>query len=87
MSLYETFKLVLEPQANVTLAKPELRAGGSAKQGDAEALDERQLVFAVKVTPSQTGTYTINGSFKFAVCNDTQCLPKKEPIAIQIAAK
>jgi hypothetical protein len=80
-------KLVLEQQANVTLAKPELRAGGSAKQGDAEALDERQLVFAVKVTPSQSGTYTINGSFKFAVCNDTQCLPKKEPIAIQIAAK
>jgi hypothetical protein len=80
-------KLQLDPTTNVTLAKTELKAGGQAKQGDAEALDERQLVFAVKLTPTQSGNYTINGSFKFAVCTDTQCLPKKEPIAIQIAAK
>jgi hypothetical protein len=80
-------KLVLDQNANVSFAKAELKAGGQAKQGDAEALDERQLVFAVKLTPSQSGNYTVNGSFKFAVCNETQCLPKKEPIAIQIAAK
>jgi hypothetical protein len=80
-------KLQLDAPQNVTLAKTELKAGGPAKQGDAEALDERQLVFAVKLTPTQSGNYTINGSFKFAVCTDTQCLPKKEPIAIQIAAK
>jgi hypothetical protein len=80
-------KLQLDPTTNVMLPKRELHAGGSAKQGDAEALDERQLVFAVKLTPTQSGNYTINGSFKFAVCTETQCLPKKEPIAIQIAAK
>jgi hypothetical protein len=74
-------KLVLEPPANVTLEKTEL------KKADAEALDERQLVFAVKLTAAQSGNYTINGSFKFAVCTEKQCLPKKEPIAIQVATK
>ncbi len=80
-------KLVLDPTTNVTIEKAELKAGGSMAKGDADALDERQLVFAVKLTPAQSGNYTINGSFKFAVCTDKQCLPKKEPIAIQIAAK
>ena len=82
-------KLVLDPTANVTFAKSELHAGGMKKDvGDAEALDERQLVFAVKLTPSQSGTYTINGTFKFAVCKGEQsCYPKKERIAIQVAAK
>nr|HEX4317513.1 hypothetical protein [Kofleriaceae bacterium] len=80
-------KLILDDAPNVTFAKKELKAGGSAKQGDADALDARQLAFSVKLTPTQSGNYTINGTFKFAVCTATQCLPKKEPIAIQIAAK
>ena len=81
-------KLTLDPPANVKLEKSELTAGGHDKvKGDAEALDETQLVLAVKLTPAQSGSYTINGSFKFAVCDKDQCLAKKEPIAIQIAAK
>jgi len=84
-------KLVLDaPPAGVTLAKQELKAGGASKaKGDADVFDDKQLAFVVKLTPAQSGTYTINGSFKFAVCDraGTQCLPKKEPIAIQIAAK
>lgn len=74
-------KLVLDDQANVTLPKKEL------KKADADAFDERQLVFSVKLTPTQSGNYTVSGIFKFAVCTAQQCLPKKEPIAIQIAAK
>jgi hypothetical protein len=81
-------KLTLDPPANVKLDKQELTAGGHDKaKGDAEALDETQLVLAIKMTPAQSGSYTINGTFKFAVCDKDQCLAKKEPIAIQIAAK
>lgn len=81
-------KLALDPPANVTLAKKELNAGGRTKdKGDAEALDEQQLVLAVKLTAAQAGSYTINGSFKFAVCDKDQCLQKKEPITITVAAK
>jgi hypothetical protein len=81
-------KLTLTSPAGVTLAKAELVAGGHDKaKGDADALDEKQLVFAVKLTPAASGSFTINGSFKFAVCDQAQCLPKRETIAIAVAAK
>jgi hypothetical protein len=81
-------KLTLETPAGVKLAKTEFKAGGHDKgRGDAEALDESQLVLAVKMTADKSGSYTINGSFKFAVCDKDQCLAKKEPIAIAVAAK
>jgi hypothetical protein len=81
-------KLTLEPPADITLAKAELKAGGQAKaQGDAEKFEEKQLAFAVKLTPTKSGSHTINGTFKFAVCDKDACLAKKETIAIQLAAK
>jgi hypothetical protein len=83
-------KLTLETTSGVTIAKAELKAGGHDKaKGDADVFDEQQLVFAVKLTPAASGSYTINGSFKFAVCDKagSTCLAKKEPIAIQVAAK
>jgi hypothetical protein len=81
-------KLKLDALDGVTIAKPEQRAGGQSKdKGDAEAFEEKKLAFAVKLVPAASGSYTINGSFKFAVCDKDQCLAKKEPIAIQVAAK
>jgi hypothetical protein len=81
-------KLTLQPPPEVTLAKAELTAGGEAKsQGDAEKFEEKKLAFAVKLTPTKSGTHTINGMFKFAVCDKDACLAKREPIAIQLAAK
>jgi hypothetical protein len=81
-------KLTLTSPQGVTLAKAELVAGGHDKaKGDADDFDEKQLAFAVKLTAAATGSYTINGSFKFAVCDASQCLPKKETIAITVAAK
>jgi len=81
-------KLTLETPAGVKLDKTEFKAGGhDGAKGDAEALDEHQLVLAVKMTADKSGSYTINGSFKFAVCDKDQCLAKKEPIAIAVAAK
>src|SRR5262245_13335301 len=62
-------KLTLTPPTGVTLAKDQFVAGGRDKaKGDADALDEKQLAFAVKLTPASSGNYTINGKFKFAVC-------------------
>ncbi|HEX3764397.1 MAG TPA: hypothetical protein VHW23_37135 [Kofleriaceae bacterium] len=81
-------KLTLTPPSGVTLAKTDFAAGGHDKgKGDADALDEQNLAFAVKLTPSAGGSYTVNGKFKFAVCDANQCLPKKETIAITLAAK
>jgi hypothetical protein len=81
-------KLTLEPPAGVTLAKAELTAGGRDKaQGDATALSEHGLAFAVKATPEKPGDYQIKGTFKFGVCDKDSCHPKKQPITITVAAK
>lgn len=83
-------KLTLESPQGVTLAKAELKAGGQNKEkGDADVFDESKLTFTVKLTPAAAGQHTIKGSFKFAVCDKagSTCLAKKEPIAIQVAAK
>lgn len=80
--------LTLASTEGVTLAKSDFTAGGHDKgKGDADALDEQSLAFAVKLTPSASGSYTVAGKFKFAVCDANQCLPKKETIAIKVAAK
>jgi len=81
-------KLTLASPTGVTLAKSEFAAGGHDKSvGDAAALDEQKLTFQVALTASASGSYTVNGKFKFAVCDANQCLPKKENIAITLAAK
>lgn len=81
-------KLILTPPSGVTLAKTDFAAGGHDKgKGDADALDEQNLAFAVKLTPAAGGNYTVSGKFKFAVCDANQCLPKKENISITLAAK
>ena len=83
-------KLTLENADGVTIAKAELKAGGQDKaKGDAEVFEESKLVFGVKLTPAKSGSYTINGTFKFAVCDKagSTCLAKKEPVAIQVAAQ
>jgi hypothetical protein len=81
-------KLTLTSPQGVTLAKAEFTAGGhDSGKGDADALDEKQLAFAVKLTPAASGSFTINGTFRFAVCDKDQCLPKRETIVIAVAAK
>jgi len=82
-------KLTLEPPTGVKLAKTELTAGGMDKaQGDATTFSEQALAFAVKATCDKSGTYDIKGTLKFAVCtnNNTQCLPKKQPVTVTVAA-
>lgn len=80
-------KLTLVSPAGVTLAKAQLTAGGHDQvKGDADAFEDKQLAFTVKLTPT-SGNHTINGTFKFAVCDKDTCLAKKEQISIVVAAK
>jgi hypothetical protein len=80
-------KLTLTPPAGVTLAKAEMKAGGADEsKGDADAFEDKQLAFSVKLTP-QPGNHTISGTFKFAVCDKDVCLAKKEQIELVVAAK
>jgi hypothetical protein len=74
-------KLTLEPTAGVTLGK------SSLVLADAEKFDDHQLVFAVKATPVASGSYTVNGKIKFAVCTDATCDPKKRNVAFAVTAK
>lgn len=81
-------KLTLDATAGVTLAKAEFKAGGMDKsKGDADVFEEQSLELGIKLTAAKSGSYTINGTFKFAVCDKDSCRPKKEAIAIQVAAK
>lgn len=80
-------KLELQQPSGVTLPKALFVAGGDKGKGDADAFDEKQLAFAIKLTPAQAGNFTVSGTIKFAVCDKDSCLPKKEPVSIAFAAK
>ena len=81
-------KLTLESPEGVTIAKAKLTAGGAEQaKGDADAFEDKQLAFTVKLTPSKSGNHTVNGTFKFAVCDKDTCLAKKEQISIALAAQ
>lgn len=81
-------KLTLTAPDGVTLSKTEWKMGGPSKdKGDADVFEEQQLLLGIKLTAAKSGSYTINGTFKFAVCDKDSCRPKKETIAIQVAAK
>jgi hypothetical protein len=73
-------KLSLELPAGVTAAKPVL------EPADAEAFDDNQLAFAVKLTAASAGDYSIPGMLKFAVCTESTCNPKKHAIALALTA-
>ncbi len=64
----------------VTIEKTDL------KRGDAE-LSERALAFRVSATPAKKGRYTIPAILKTSVCDDTQCMVKKEKLSIVVVAK
>lgn len=80
-------KLSLTPPEGVKLAKVELTAGGRDKSlGDATALTEQRLGFSIAATAEKAGAYEITGTFKFGICDKDSCHPKRQPIAISIAA-
>ena len=61
--------------------------GGALEDRDAEAFDDNQLAFAVKLTAASAGDYSIPGTLKFAVCTESTCNPKKHAIALALKAQ
>jgi len=74
-------KLVIQPVDGVTIAKPQ------QVLTDAATFNDHELAFDVRVTPAKAGTYKVSGMFKFAVCTDVTCDPKKQAIAFNVTAK
>jgi hypothetical protein len=81
MNLEYPTKLQVTAPAGVAVAKPKLG------KDDAVKLDEQNCEFAVKYTPSEAGDKTFTGEIKFAVCQDTACVPKTETLEFQVAVK
>ena len=71
-------KLTLTSPEGVTLAKAELVAGGHDKaKGDADSLDEKQLVFAVKLTRCRRRQLHDQRQLPVRGVRPRQCLPKR----------
>jgi len=86
MSVDYPISLKLEAPAGVKLTKSDF-SSGKGEKGDADTFGEKGLAFTVKATADKAGEYTINGVFKFGVCDDQSCHPKRQPITITVAAK
>lgn len=70
--------LVLEPPAGVTVAKPKLAAT------DAEKFDLHELSYSVALSAAAPGEYKVPGTFRFAVCDDSACYPKKRAVELTL---
>lgn len=81
MNLDYPTKLTVEPPAGVDVPKPKLA------KDDAVKLDDHGCEFAVGFTPSEAGEKTFTGEFKFAVCQDTACVPKTEKLEFKVAVQ
>jgi hypothetical protein len=74
-------KLRLDAPDGVTLEK------GTQRKDDAVRFDKDGAEFAVGFTAAAAGKKTITGEFKFAVCTDTNCVPKVEAISFDVDVK
>ena len=52
---------------------------------DAEKFAEKELTFAIKFTPQSSGEKSFAADFRFAVCTDATCDPKREQLAWVVA--
>lgn len=74
-------KLIIDPPAGVTVAKPTL------KKADAETFNDDLAAFKVSFTSTDAGEKAFSGKFKFAVCTDTTCDPMTEQLAFKVTVK
>lgn len=74
-------KLVVTPPDGVKVAKAELH------KEDAASFTESKIVFDVKLTADKAGSFKVPATFKFAVCTESSCDPKKKEIAFDVAAQ
>ncbi|MCA9674083.1 MAG: hypothetical protein KC464_03495, partial [Myxococcales bacterium] len=74
-------KLELTPPAEVQVAKAKLGLG------DVAEIDKQHMVLAFDAVPGAAGSHTIAGKFKFAVCQEEACHPRKVEMQFVVAAK
>lgn len=81
--LNDEFPTVLDvkPPAGVTVVKAKQTREDAAKWGPLEA------VFEVKGTPAAAGEHRFEATFRFAVCTETTCDPKKTSLAWNVNVK
>jgi hypothetical protein len=72
-------KLTIVPPAGVKVKKPEQTVA------DAVAFAEKAAHWSVDFQADSAGGKDFTGTFKFAVCTDTSCDPKKEQLAFNVA--
>lgn len=68
-------KLEVQAPAGVQVAKAEQRVS------DAERFDDGGATFAIKFKAGEAGAKSFQAKFKFAVCTDATCDPKKQELA------
>lgn len=68
-------KLEVQAPAGVQVAKAEQRVA------DAERFDDGGATFAIKFKAGEAGAKSFQAKFKFAVCTDATCDPKKQELA------
>ncbi len=73
--------LKLTETEGVTLAKKALT------KDDLTAFDKKHLVIEFKATANAAGSYTVPGKYKFAVCQEEACLPRRLDMWFVLAAK
>ena len=74
-------RLKVQAPEGVSLAKEQ------QSLSDAEKFADKELTFAIRFTPASTGKKSFNADFRFAVCTDATCDPKKEKLAWAIDVK
>lgn len=74
-------KLKVIPPAGVTLAK------GTQKVKDAKTFNDAGAEFAFEFKADSAGDKAFKGEFKFAVCTETTCDPKKQVVAWKTSVK
>ena len=73
--------LTLTPPAGVTLPKTSLVVA------DAERFDTKELTFAVTMSAAAPGAYKVPGTFRFAVCDEGACYPKKRAVELTLTVQ
>lgn len=74
-------RLKVTPPEGVSVAKD------SQVLADAEKFADKELTFAIKFTPSSAGEKSFAADFRFAVCTDATCDPKREKLAWVVAVE
>ena len=54
---------------------------------DAEKFDTKELTFAVGMSAAAPGEYKVPGTFRFAVCDEGACYPKKRAVELVLAVQ